>query len=214
MQLTLFAWRIKMANSDIRKGLLPIRGRNGQPYNGAANPYYVPASYATALFKGDAVVKTGTSNTSAFEEWQPGTLPEVNKVVGGSGNPITGVIVAVGVNRDDLTKIYSPASTEAVVWVCDDLDAVYELQDDGGAALDATSVGLNAVLIDTHAGDEFTGLSGTELDAGTTTAPAVNAAYQLTIQRLINREDNALGVNAKWEVKINLSTEANAVAGI
>jgi len=52
-----------MANTDAPFGLRPIRHRNGAPYNGAFNHYYVASSYATALFVGDPVVKTGTSNT-------------------------------------------------------------------------------------------------------------------------------------------------------
>ena len=56
-----------MANTDSPFGLKPIRHRNGAPYNGAANPYYIPASYGTALVIGDPVIKSGTSNTAEVE---------------------------------------------------------------------------------------------------------------------------------------------------
>ena len=46
-----------MANTDSPFGLRPIRHRNGAAYNGAANPYYINSTYATALFIGDPVVK-------------------------------------------------------------------------------------------------------------------------------------------------------------
>ena len=79
-----------MANNDTPFGLRPLRHRNGAPYNGAANPYYIPSSYATALFIGDPVIITGTSNTSAVKvpgvgDFAPGTLPEINKAGAGSG---------------------------------------------------------------------------------------------------------------------------------
>jgi hypothetical protein len=203
-----------MANVDAPFGLRPVRHRNGASYNGAVNKYYVPSTYATALYIGEAVTKTGTSNTTEVEGNQPGTLPEVNKTAAGDGNAITGVIVGFGPNRDDLSKQYRPASTERVVYVADDPDLVFEIRDDGGVALDATVVGLNAVLIDTESGSTTTGLAGTEMDSGTTDAPAADASNQLTIQRLVDKGDNALGVNAVWEVKINNHTEAHAALGI
>ena len=54
-----------MANVDTPFGLRPIRHRNGAPYNGAVNPYYLRSDYAVATFIGDPVVKTGTSNLVA-----------------------------------------------------------------------------------------------------------------------------------------------------
>jgi len=33
-------------------------------FNGAVNPYYIPAGYGTALFIGDPVIITGTANTA------------------------------------------------------------------------------------------------------------------------------------------------------
>ena len=203
-----------MANVDAPFGLKPIRHRNGASYNGAANKYYVPSTYATALFIGDPVIKTATSNTSDVDGGnQPGTLPEINKATAGDGNAITGVVVGFGPNRDDLSKQYNPASTERVVLVADDPDLVFDIRDDGAAALAETSVGLNAVLIFTESGSTTTGLSGVELDTSSD-APAADASNQLTIQRLSDKPDNAVGVNAVWEVKINNHTEAHAVIGI
>ncbi len=201
-----------MANVDRPSGLTPIRHRNGAAYNGAANPYYIVSTYATAMFIGDAVVKTGTANTAIVDGFAIGTLPEINRVTVGDGNAITGVIVGFGANRDDLTKVHSPANTAGIAWVCDDPDVVFEIQADGAIA--ATSIGLNAVLIDTHSGDTVTGLSGTELDT-TSDTPAADATNQLTIQRAVNREDNDTTLtHARVEVKINNHTEAHAVIGI
>jgi hypothetical protein len=204
-----------MANVDRPTGLTPVRHKSGAPYNGATNPYYIKGDYATALYIGDPVVKTGTSNTAAVKvpgggTFGIGTLPEINKTVAGDvdGNTkrITGVIVGFAPLPTDLNKNYNPASTERVAYVCDDPDMVFEIQADG--AVPAASMGLNAVLIYTHSGNTTTGLSGAELDT-TSDPPAADASNQLTILRAVNREDNDTTItHAKVEVLINAHTEA------
>lgn len=201
-----------MANVDSPKGLIPYRHRNGAPYNGACSPYYVQADYATALFIGDPVVKTGTANTAGVMGFNPGTLPSINKATAGDGNAITGVIVGFK-KIDDENKIYNAASTEAVVFVADDPDLVFEIQADSAGTLAATSVGLNAVLIYTHSGSTVTGYSGAELDT-TSDVPAADASNQLTILRFVNREDNEIATHAKVLVSINQHTEADNTLGI
>ena len=42
----------------------------------------------------------------------------------------------------------------------------------------------------------------------------VDAGFQTTIQRIINRDDNETGAFAKVEVKLNNHTEVNASTGI
>lgn len=201
-----------MANVDSPFGLRPVKHRNGAPYNGAANPYYIPASYATALFVGDPIVKTGTSNTAAYKDFAIGTLPEINKATAGDGNAITGVIVGFLEDPTNLSLQYNPASTERIALVADDPDLVFEIQADGAIA--AAQVGLNAVLIYTHSGSTSTGLSGVELDT-TSDAPATDASNQLTIQRVVNRADvEASASFTKVEVKINNHTEVHGVIGI
>lgn len=204
-----------MANIDSPFGLKPVRHRNGAPYNGAVTPYFIPSTYATALFVGDPVVKTGTSNTAAVEvpgagSFGIGTMPEINKTAAGDvdGNTkrITGVIVGFAALPGDLNKNYNPASTERVAFVADDPDLVFEIQADG--AIPAASMGLNAVLIYTHSGSTTTGLSGAELDT-TSDVPAADASNQLTIVSAVNRLDNDTTLtHAKVLVTINAHTEA------
>lgn len=200
-----------MANEDRRFGLKPLRHKSGAPYNGAYNAYYVPSTYATALYVGDPVVKTGTSNTAAVEaagagRFNIGTLPEINKATAGDGNAVTGAIVGFAPLPTDLSKNYNPASTARVVYVCDDPDMIFEIQADG--AIPAASMGLNAVFIYTHSGDTTTGLSGVELDT-TSDVPAADASNQMIIIRAANRDDNDTTLTwAKVEVLLNNHTEA------
>lgn len=207
-----------MANADTPFGLRPIRHKSGAPYNGAANPYYKPSTYATAMFIGDVVTRTSTTNTANVSvvggTFIAGTLPEINRTTPGDSNSDaerqTGVVVGFGsVSDPRAANVHSAASTEAVVWVCDDPDIVFEAQADNAIAV--TEVGLNAILIDTHSGDTNTGLSGTEIDGGSSTAPAADASYQVRILRGVNREDNEMNlVHNKIEVVLNVHTEMQA----
>jgi hypothetical protein len=200
-----------MANIDSPFGLKPLRHKSGAPYNGAVNPYFIPSTYGTALYVGDPVVKTGTSNTAAVKvpgagSFNIGTMPEINKATAGDANAVTGVIVGFTALPSDLNKNYNPASTERVAWVCDDPDIIFEIQADG--AVPAASMGLNAVFIFTHSGSTSTGLSGAELDT-TSDVPAADASNQMIIIRAANREDNDTTItHAKVEVLLNNHTEA------
>lgn len=200
-----------MPNVDRPSGLKPVRHKSGAPYNGATNPYYIPASYGTALYIGDPVVKTGTSNTAAVKvpgggSFGIGTMPEINKATAGDGNAVTGVIVGFAPLATDLNKPYNPASTERVAYVCDDPDTIFEIQADGAVA--AASMGLNAVFIYTHSGSTTTGMSGVELDT-TSDVPAADASNQMLIVRAVNREDNdTTSTWARVEVLLNNHTEA------
>jgi hypothetical protein len=203
-----------MANQDVRRGLVPVRYASGAPYNGAANLYMAPATYGTAIFLGDAVVRTGAADARG--------VPEVNRATVGDSNAITGAVVGFvsGKNAgqgppdpDNLKVRHGPASTLRYILVADDPTLQFEIQADSAGTIVAAQVGLNAVLIDTHAGDADTGLSGTELDTDSD-PPAADASNQLTILRLADREDNEFGAHAKLLVRINNHTEAHGALGL
>jgi hypothetical protein len=205
-----------MANADTPFGLRPVRYRNGAPYNGACNAYAVNAS-AAALFIGDPVVINGTANTAELTgvgagTFPPGTLPEIVKATAGDANAITGSIVAFAANPPNNT-IHNAASTSRIAFVADDPDLVFEIQADSAGSIAATEVGLNAVLIFTHAGSTVTGLSGVELDT-TSDPPGADASNQLTIRRYVNKGTNDIGTHALLEVTINNHTYGHAAVGI
>lgn len=205
-----------MANSDTPFGLRPVGHPSGLS-KARVRAYYVPSTYATALFPGDPVLKTGTSNTAEVEvvgsgKMPIGSMPEVNKAPAGDGNAITGVIVGVAADPDALGRRYLPASTGGVVFVNDDPQTEFEIQADGTIA--AAQVGLNAVLIYTNTGDTNTGQSGAELDT-TSDVPAADASNQLTILNVVPREDNeAASAYTKVRVRINNHTEAHGAIGL
>lgn len=192
-----------MPNTSWAFGLKPVRHRNGAPYNGATNMYFVPASDATALFVGDPVVKGGTGDAD-------GIMTCTRATAAGGANSITGVVMSVvPVQANNLN--YRAASTAQYVNVCDDPDILFEIQEDAvGGALAVASLGLNADLI-AGTGSTATGLSGFMLD--TSTAATTNT-LQLKIERFVPRADNEVSANAKVEVSINTHTNAQPSAGI
>lgn len=207
-----------MANINAPFGLKPVRKVTGSVNNGAVRKYYVPSSDNTALFIGDPVIKTTTANTAIVKsgptEHAIGTLMTVTKATMGDTNRITGVIVGFENDLDNRSRLYRAASTERVVLVCDDPNALFEVQADG--TVGAASVGLNAVLTAGSGGSTVTGLSSVQLDSGTTTAPATTATFQVNIvgvSRAAGRNDPS-SANDVLLVRIINHTEVNAATGV
>ena len=204
-----------MANVNAPSGLVPVRHMLGVPMAGTVRPYYVAATYATALFIGDPVIiVAGGSNTAAVRvpgagDFAIGTLPSIEKATAGTSNRITGAIVGFSPLATDLEKKHNAASTERVAYVCDDPFVVFEIQADG--AVTAANIGLNANLIYTQAGSATTGLSGVELD---TSGLATTAGLQVKILRAVNREDNDTTLTrARVEVLNNQPTHSPGTVG-
>jgi len=206
-----------MANADTPFGLKWIGSTLGGSVNPSVVACYTVAGYGTALFVGDPVVVVAAGSNAAREEriggsFEIGTMPIVERATVTDTGLFSGVVVGVAPTNQD-SPTYSPASTEGVVYVCMDPFAEYMIQADG--AVPAASVGLNAVGIDTHAGNTTTGLSGMELYT-TSDAPAIDGSNTLTIIRLVNAPDNETNaIHNKVIVRINQSTAVTlAVDGL
>ena len=193
-----------MANPTGSFGLKPVRHQDGSPWNGATVRCYISASYATALFVGDPVLLSPT----LAEKEATGKHPTINASAGTAGTIIKGVITSFEPDPDNLTRTYSPASTAGWANVCMGGDVVYEIRGDGGGTITSVIPGQNAVMIATSAGSTASGLSGFDLDEGTTTAPNTTQNFTLHVTAITNREDNDLGVNAVYDVLLN--TQDNA----
>ena len=145
-----------MANVDSPFGLRPVRYMSGAPYNGAVNYYAALASDGTAMYLGDPVKLSGTSQTIDGMIYS-----DVDQAA--TGDVCVGVLVGViPVTRD--STIYRAASTQRILMVADDPNLVFEIQEvSGGTALTANDIGLNADFV-VAAGSATTGLSGVELN--------------------------------------------------
>ena len=174
-----------MANVDRPNGARSagrtLTGGSPQP----AVEYSVDSSNSTAIFIGDFVVREADGNVAPY--------------TGTGGGNLLGVCVGIKGDYGDLNRRYLPASTAGTIYVIDDPDHVFIVQeDDGGTALTAADAGANCDVL-AGTGDTTSGMSRHEIDRSTVTT----SSAQLRLIRLVPAEDNAHGDFAKWEVVIN-----------
>ena len=184
-----------MANVDAPFGLRPVSTLSGAPYNGQARKYYMASTYGTATYVGTPVKLAGSGDAL-------GNYATVENAA--TGDYVVGVVVGFdpveGVTSPPGTP-YRAASTARYVYVADDPDLVFEIQEvSGGTALTAAAIGNNADFVVTSAGDTNTGLSGVELN----NVGEATTAEDLHILGVANHPGNALGEHCVWLVRINL----------
>ena len=171
-----------MANIDAPFGFRPSGKVGGNPDNGALSEYAIKSDYATAMFQGDLVIfSAGHVNVSA---------------AGTAGN-----MVFNGLKYDDNTtnkptfKNFFDGTALGVqgeVFVYDDPYQVYEVQTDTGTAITQAMVGTYMDSEKDHAGNTTTGISGDEIDAGTSSTTLTG----VKVLGLAQTPGNALGTNA------------------
>ncbi len=204
-----------MANANVARGLIPYRYIWGAPYNGSFNIYYVPSSYATALFIGDPVDIISSSNDA-------NGIPAVKLATVGS--PILGVMVGIvdaGQPVIAVTRDLSPwhlASTNQYIAVADDPNLLHMVQDDASSQATAPNLwaGKNANLV-SGSGSTNNGFSGWQLAASTVaTTNTLDAKIIMPLQQADNTISSVANtnMNAKWLVKLNNSRFANQIAGV
>lgn len=212
-----------MSNPNTAYGLQPVQIQGAKDWRDSVNTYFVPANTTNAMYVGDPVIKLHASA-------DVNGINGVNLATAGSGNSITGVIVGFqgkgaaqlgNFNPGSLFGLsgnpgpaYKPANDTSAwyVLVADDPSTVFSVQsNDSGGVPASTIVGLNANLA-SGAGSIYTGWSGWQLAANST---GVGSTKQLNIIGVLPESDNLPGsANCKFIVRLNNSTEANAVAGI
>ena len=196
-----------MANPDTPYGLQPCN-RNGAPYDGQVNIYFIPATDGTAVAVGDPVTLAGSADADG--------IPTVKRLTAGTisaaSNLPVGIVVGFAVDPNNLTvPNYRAASTSAYVLVADDPGLFFSVQEDSdGGALAATNVGqrINFIMGTPSA---TTGLSNVEIDSSTA---AADATLQAQIIRLEPIQNNVIGTNAKWICKFNGHMYNAATAGV
>jgi hypothetical protein len=183
-----------MANKDAPFGLKPV-GIVGSGDNTQGTTEYKIASGASGnIFSGDLVKMTNT-----------GTI----LVAGATDNPVLGVFRGcqyTDSNGDVIYSAYWPDGTvtsDAVAFVVDDPDALFEIQSAATGSVVQTVVGNNADTVYTS-GSTKTGISAVEI-SGTTAATSA----QLRIVGISTDPDNstlgtgAASANVNVIVKIN-----------
>lgn len=158
-----------MATTAAPYGLRPINLIGGQLFAGSTRLIPITSGYSTNIFFGDIVAVDATN----------GTIVKVTNVGSNADQFPAGVVgVFLGCTYTDpnmkykLNAQYWPASTvasDAQAYVCDDPDALFQIQANGSVA--QTSLGANFPVIQT-AGSTTTGDSKIALNAsgGATTS--------------------------------------------
>lgn len=208
-----------MANNSAAFGMRPLRHKAGAPYSGAARLYFYPSGQSANLFIGDPVIviSAGAFSSPYFYGASggatpivAGALPEVALATAGAGNAITGVVVAF-FPEQATSSVYGLGSTNRGVWVADDPELIFEIQDDGVSTSTAAWASQSSNLnLSTFSGSTITARSGATINSTLTNG----ATDQLKIISLSERPNNAVGKFAVWEVMINNHTLVTGVAGI
>lgn len=195
-----------MPNTNSPFGLKPVQHLDGSPFNGACRKYFVPASYATALFLGQPLIATGASDANG--------IPVVQTASAGGGaytiGPMVGIVdggePVVAVTRD--MPLYHLASTAQYILVADDPDLIFEVQEDSvGGAIAAATAGSKNIDLVAGAGVTGSGLSGWMIDSSTINT---TNTLQMRILQGVERTGNTIGQSyAKWLCTINLHSRRN-----
>jgi len=116
--------------------------------------YFVPATDATALFQGDVVKLVNAMDPN-------NEVPVVTRAA--TGNILLGVLIGFKPLPAQPYTAYRLASTATYVEVCDDVGAIYEIQEDGVTSrVTAAQIGaMYNIPLNVIAGSTVTGLSGT-----------------------------------------------------
>jgi hypothetical protein len=184
-----------MANLNFPRGL--------QPYGNLlrVTEYKLSAGYAQNLFIYDPVIAIATGR-------------DVNIATAGTGNPITGSILAIyDSNKVPLAYWDSGHSGEGYVLVADHPQQTFVCQGDGAVSfLDEDDCNGNLNLV-SGAGSTVNYLSGWQLDDSQTAGNV--AADQVRLIRPVDRVDNTVGIaNADWICQINNHTQSVGIVGV
>lgn len=201
-----------MANLNAPRGFVPVRYLNGSPWNGQANLYCIPSSDGSQYSPGDAVKSAAGGDANG--------VPYVQKAAG--TDTVRGVIIGVllpgfnnpsiqGVNIDLTSQGIPATKTNAYyVLVVDDPNVLFELQDDGASALTSTACNKNASFTVTNP----TAPQQQSASVLGTATVATTQSLNLRIMGLVQRDDNAFGVYAKWMVRFNQHELMGNTAGV
>jgi len=202
-------------------GLAVYNHKQTAPLNMRVTKYRIPAADGSAFYVGDTVIQAAGADTNGVPNVQKGvSASRIRGVIVGIEMPATGLASLQGTTLND-NVVSVPASKGGVdyyVWVCDDRDATYIVQDDGitTANLVAASASLNALLT-IAAGATVYSFSGTVLLSSSFAVTAGHAWKLLGLAQMPaipGGGSNAFGAYAVWVAKSNLHEFDGSVVGI
>lgn len=197
-----------MSNSNSPFGLKQIGVVTGPDNTIQVRKYYVPSTDGTAIYVNDAVVNTGSADTTNNTYLPICTASTVNTDL------VCGV--CVGVDQVDhvadsslvLGRVHRPASTGMYIWVCVDPNAVYLVQSDGAATTDMMG---NTNIVYTTAGSSVTGISGMQASHTVTTTNTLQLKI-LQASQIVGNDPTSS--NALLEVMLNQTAMRAGTTGV
>jgi len=172
-----------MANVDSYYGFKPVGKVGGNPNNGAMSEYAIKTDYATAMYQGDCV-KFASGYINVASAGDAGLM-----VMGGLKYDDSSTNKPTFKNHFDGTAL---GTTTGVVFLYDDPYQTYEAQCDTGTASTQAMVGTYCDFEADHSGNSTTGISGQEVDCGTSGTSVLN----FKILGHVQTPSNAIGTNA------------------
>lgn len=151
-----------MANVNAPRGFVPVRDKGRDPTTNSKASYTIASAYGTAIYQGDPVLSTGTSDTYGRR----------TVAIGVAGSTHVGVFA--GVKYIDSTgkpveKNYWPAAqvgTNIEALIYDDPETIFEAQVSSATGMVAADTG-NGADITLGTGNAATGVSGAMVDQTT-----------------------------------------------
>lgn len=206
-----------MANQVAPFGLRLARTFNQAAYNAQVNTYHIASSDGSAYYLGDVVKSAASADANG--------VPDVAKITNGTDTPrgfIVGVLPTLsGWNMSDmrgtdlgLSQVSIPATKnrDYYVMVCDDPEAMFEVQGDSTATNQTSAnVNKNASLTIAAPSPATLALSATVINSGSI---ATTSSLIIRLVGLAPIPGNGFGANATWLGKFNQHELASNTAGV
>lgn len=207
-----------MTNIVAPNGFKPVGHLLGLDWTDKQDIFVIKAADTNPIWVGQPVVSIADGDAQG--------IPAVTVIAAGgeAAGIVKGVIVGIyAVTPGNLNFQGVPLTTEVIpipavktrdwyVMVNTDPYTIYEIQDDGLAALDATSCNKNASYSVVDGVSTILADSATVLD---TSSVATTSTLPLRILGLSkNTSTNAFGVYARWRVRFNTHEAFGSTAGV
>jgi hypothetical protein len=203
-----------MANVSYVNGFSPVETFDGVPYNGKVKPYIVGTGDSTALFIGDLVNIAGGAAVVTIQSDLTGLALPICAQAAATTTTAVGVIVGFEPDRNNLDLLYRVASTQRVVYVCDDPMMILEAQEDGVVTPIALADATKNINIIVAAGSTITGNSGMQLDSSTVATTATFPIRLIRMVPVVNNSNAGSLAFTKWRCMINNGFYKTGILGV
>ena len=179
-----------MAKNDAPFGFVPVRMQGGAPFSGGQSEYTISSTYGTNIFTGDLAIQAADGDIEVSAATSTNTIGVFN-----------GCFYTDSNGKPQYAKYWpaSTTSTDAVAFIIDDPNVIFEAQEDG-SALALADRGTNTDLVAT-AVSTSRGRSGHEIDADET-GSAATAQFRVVAVSKDPSNNTVASANCNWYVKI------------